>query len=113
MTGEVTRKEMIEALRIEIVILEAKVTIAPQHLAALRAALRELEAGWWRPRETAPDTDDPILGYSPIAGNPAEDEQAGHYAITEGSFLRSGGWAACTLWRPIAPPTTSDGGGDA
>jgi hypothetical protein len=97
-------EEMIEALRVEIMILEAKPTTGRQHLAALRAAQAQLEASRWRPRSVAPDTDDPILGYTPIAGDPAEDEQAGHYAITEGSFLRSGGWALCTLWQPIAPP---------
>lgn len=79
-------------------------------VAALRAALQRLEASRWRPRSVAPDTDDPILGYSPVAGDPAEDEQAGHYAITEGSFLRSGGWELCTLWQPIAPPSTTSEG---
>ncbi len=47
--AEVTRAAMIEALRIEIMILEAKVTTGPRHLAALRAALRELKTGGWRP----------------------------------------------------------------
>lgn len=112
--AEVTREEMIEALRERVAHLEYHRGRGPlgkrlHELECMRAALRELEAGGWQSRATAPDTDEPILGYSPIAGDLAEDEQSGHYAITEGSFLRQGGWKNCTLWRSISPPGTSDG----
>lgn len=40
----VTIAEMTMALRTEIAILEHKVTAGPQHLAALRAALRLIES---------------------------------------------------------------------
>ena len=68
------------------------------------AFLLRLLSERWQPRDEAPNTDDPILGYSPIAGDPAEDEQAGHYGITTGSFLRQGGWENCIWWQPIVPP---------
>jgi hypothetical protein len=117
-----TLDDMIEAVRIEIMILEAKVSTGPQHLAALRAALRELEARRWRPIETAPKDGEWVL--TCIAGTllpfvAAFDDEPGdprwfslNRAYETGSSKQP---YQPTHWAPLlslppAPPATSDGG---
>jgi hypothetical protein len=73
---------------------------------------REAEARLaWRSRDEVPETDELILGYSPVCGGD-EDEggPADHYGVTTGRWLRQGGWEDCTLWLPIIEPVDRQGG---
>jgi hypothetical protein len=110
--AESTRQEMIEAVRVEIMLLEARPTTARRHLAAFRAVLREIEAGGWRPIES----------YTPPL-DPSNALIAGQYPnglwYVEESFWRrdTGGHFSGRLldppthWQPLpSPPGTSDGG---
>lgn len=125
--GEVTREAMIAAVRSAEALAEHHVRYWSEHpqssaylgatiqLAGIQAALRELEAGGWRP----------IDSYTPQM-EPTNVLVAGQYPnglwyVEETFWRRDGGGHFSgrridppSHWRPLpSPPTTSDGGGDA
>ena len=101
MATEPTREEMVEALRIEIMILEAKPTTGRRHLAVLRAARRELEAGGWRPYAGSFIAID-------ITGQEGEAERV--YGAIEKLLHEMGEVGTLSRCMRVCPPTTSDGG---
>lgn len=105
--AEPSREQKLEALRVEIMLLENKVTTGPQYLAALRAVLRDLEAGGWRPIAEAPRDGTHFI----VPGGTAY-WNAGLKLWISDQANRAIQWDV-KVWMPLpSPPTTSEGGED-